>query len=141
MKIYLILHKFIKTLTPAEKLIIIDPYFYTKDGLADATITLTEIITPILDQIDHITVVYNKGNSYSQEYIKQAINAKAGREIHFNNIKSSKFHDRFWINPITKTGIVIGTSLNGIGKKIALIDRISPSDVETLLENVNSLYL
>ena len=39
-------------------------------------------------------------------------------------------HDRFWYCPETQKGVMFGTSLNGIGKKICRIDELSDLEVK-----------
>lgn len=41
-------------------------------------------------------------------------------------------HDRFWYCPETQKGVMFGTSLNGIGKKICRIDELSDLEVKEL---------
>ncbi len=56
-------------------------------------------------------------------------------EIEAEIYKTDIFHDRFWI--IGEKGIVIGTSFNSIGRRIALLDYISDEDVKTIYEYIN----
>lgn len=46
--------------------------------------------------------------------------------------KTGAFHDRFRINPDPGDGIVMGTSLNGLGARRALVDELSSSDVQDI---------
>ncbi|WP_160688601.1 hypothetical protein [Clostridium sp. C2-6-12] len=46
------------------------------------------------------------------------------------------FHDRFWITKETYDGLVFGTSLNGIGKKLCYIDAISNEDAKTVIDYI-----
>jgi hypothetical protein len=45
---------------------------------------------------------------------------------------SNAFHDRFWLSDSRSQGIVTGSSLNGLGKRYALVDRLSSSDVKEI---------
>ena len=60
------------------------------------------------------------------------------------NIRNSdyEFHDRFWFfmmeNAFSPYGFVIGTSLNGIGKKITLVATIPENDLEELCDLLTS---
>lgn len=47
---------------------------------------------------------------------------------HFNGI-----HDRFWISNFKK-GIIMGTSLNGIGAKLCYIDTLKDDDVTLIVD-------
>jgi hypothetical protein len=132
--------KFVTKLSPAKNLLIIDPYFYAESGVEKTSSTLNSLLTPILDQIEAITVIHNKkiGNESTKQKIKENLDADAKRSIKFKNIQSKEFHDRFWINPDTKEGIVIGTSLNGIGCKLMLIDKLSRNDTKEILDFIKS---
>lgn len=61
-----------------------------------------------------------------KEYLKQ-------NETILTHKNLSDFHDRFWITKETNKGVVIGTSLNGIGKKIFYYNEIKDEEsVEVL---------
>jgi hypothetical protein len=47
------------------------------------------------------------------------------------------FHDRFWIVKDTFDGLVFGTSLNGIGRKLCYYDAISREDAKVVLDYLN----
>ena len=53
---------------------------------------------------------------------------------------TKEFHDRFWIIDRTK-GLFIGTSLNGIGKRYALVDIIRDNDTKDLMNALMKLQL
>ena len=48
---------------------------------------------------------------------------------------SYDFHDRFWIAD-RKKGFYTGTSINGIGKRISLINLLSEEDVEIIIDEL-----
>jgi hypothetical protein len=50
---------------------------------------------------------------------------------------SNDFHDRFWIANRNK-GFCTGTSLNGVGKKISLINEIADEDVKDIIAELES---
>ncbi|OOE39103.1 hypothetical protein BZG06_15875, partial [Salinivibrio kushneri] len=52
------------------------------------------------------------------------------------DIITNDFHDRFWINPVNQKGLIVGTSINGIGKKISLVDKLQDQDVEVILNEL-----
>lgn len=59
----------------------------------------------------------------------------------FSNVTyadSSDFHDRFWLLN-GERGIVVGTSLNGIGNKIFLIAPLEHDDVKIIMDEVCKL--
>jgi hypothetical protein len=60
--------------------------------------------------------------------------------ISVEHSKSKYFHDRFWIADDLR-GIFVGTSLNGLGKKYALVDNIRDSDTNSIVEELRRLEL
>lgn len=54
-----------------------------------------------------------------------------------NHENADDFHDRFWIAKETLSGMVIGASLNGIGKKFCYYNELNRQDVETILSYLN----
>ncbi|MEO8778611.1 MAG: hypothetical protein ABI389_08055 [Rhodanobacter sp.] len=48
--------------------------------------------------------------------------------IQINDVVTEDFHNRYWIDGESTKGVVVGTSLNGIGKKIAMIDHARSAD-------------
>lgn len=50
------------------------------------------------------------------------------------------FHDRFWISN-RKKGFYTGTSFNGIGKRISLINLLSEDDVTEIIEELHNQNL
>lgn len=128
--IELIISKFIDKLKSLKRLLIIDPYFY---GTSSTSHQLLErLLTPHQADLVEITVICNNTSAPNVTNIRSAINASAPNAT-ITEIQNSTFHDRFWINPDLGSGLVMGTSLNGIGKKIALVDRLQGSDVTDLI--------
>jgi hypothetical protein len=131
-----IFNRFVEKLKPAKELIIIDPYFYPKEKevekIADKFIKL---ISPIFSSLHLLTLVTNGNNkSVACKYEAHLLAKKPDLKI--KNLIIHEFHDRFWINPDNKTGLIVGTSINGIGNKISLVDSLSCADVEIILNEL-----
>jgi hypothetical protein len=137
--IELVFHKFVMTLKPIKKLIIIDPYFYPKiSDIDEISKKFIGLISPIINDLKKIIVVSNGNNKSSIDgYISKLHEVNQNLEVknHFSN----DFHDRFWLNAVENKGIVVGTSVNGIGKKISLVDSLASSDVEQVLKELSSI--
>lgn len=58
--------------------------------------------------------------------------------VKFEFHEYNKCHDRFWLCPENKTGFCMGTSLNGLGRKICRIDMLEGTEVETLIQEISS---
>lgn len=134
-----VFHKFVEHLKPINHLLITDPYFYPKLVDVDTVATkFIQLINPIINEIDRITVVYNgKNQSSISQYIENL--KKANPNIQLENYITQDFHDRFWLNPTVKKGIVVGTSINGIGKKISLVDTLNSVDASQVIEEVSKI--
>ncbi|MGV0981020.1 MAG: hypothetical protein ACOYB0_01525 [Polynucleobacter sp.] len=122
---------FIERLNGVKNLLIIDPYFYSTET---ACVNLFgKMISKISDRLETITFITN-GQTISQKTAMHEVCRALIPKIKIRDVLTNEFHDRFWIDPENKNGIVIGTSLNGIGKKIALIDYISSNDAKEIAE-------
>ena len=122
--------KFIEKLGEAKNIIIIDPYFYASSNNSAISIFI-EALSLISSNLEAIHFVTNGRNNDSKSLIHNGVRS-IKNSIAINDIVTDKFHDRFWINPEGRKGIVVGTSLNGIGRKIALIDVLNENDVEEI---------
>lgn len=56
------------------------------------------------------------------------------------NDKSPVIHDRWWLSCDGGSGIKIGTSIGGIGKKISGIEKMSHLGTLDTLENLNEIF-
>ena len=117
---------FIRQLNGAKHLLIIDPYFYSTDP--SCVELFGRMIAAIAEKLESVTFITN-GRGGNKKAAMHEILKKVTPTIKIGDVITDQFHDRFWIDAENKNGIVMGTSLNGIGKKIALVDRLSSSDV------------
>lgn len=110
-----------------EELIIVDPYIFicVEDEYCNM---LAEILNKSkAKQIIIITEKRNYKKACGEQILKNVSNA----EVNF----SGDFHDRFWIAG-RKAGFCSGTSLNGIGKKISLINMLCNDDVTDIIDEL-----
>ncbi len=122
-----------------KNLIVTDPYIFPRNYDPDYQAKLIEIFKILKDYTSLKKVLFIAPSS--NENIKNSIfNSLEELEIFPNFLNSQEceyqFHDRFWIF-IEETascpfGFVIGTSLNGIGRKITLVSLIPENDLEEL---------
>lgn len=130
-----------------NELIIIDPYFLKKnsnESLDDVQFRL-DLFEAMISQVKNrlskiriITAQNNINHDYEQQFRArvQSINPN----IQISHYCTNEIHDRFWINPINKKGLVIGTSLNGILKKYSFFDNLRDDDVGEILEVIRGLF-
>ncbi|WP_336929335.1 hypothetical protein [Acinetobacter tandoii] len=131
----------------SNELIIIDPYFLKKkpnESLEEVQSRL-DLFEAMISQVKNgltmiriITAQNNINRDYEQQFRvrMQSINPNIEISHHCTN----EIHDRFWINPINKKGLVIGTSLNGILKKYSFFDNLRDDDVGEILEVITELF-
>jgi len=129
--------KYVTKLAPSKKLLIIDPYFYSGNSDSNTHELFVRLISPIIEGLEEIHIVSSNSNGQMKSLMHTEINNK-NSDISIFDIQTNKFHDRFWINIDEKKGIVVGTSLNGIGNKISIVDSINKTDVEDLIELAKS---
>lgn len=105
---------------------IIDPYFYSSEA---TVLTLFEhMIGELSSSLESVTF-FTKARPKIDRTAMHAVLLKVVPTITIKTVETEEFHDRFWIDPDAHKGFVMGTSLNGVTKKIALIDHLRREDV------------
>jgi hypothetical protein len=114
-----------------KRIIVVDPYFFPEEHDSDYHDLIMSVIS-YFDSIGDICVVTHPGyNRNLAQIIKNDVDRQFSTCL---NIKTTKkFHDRFWIFDKDR-GIFSGSSLNSIGKKIALIDKLRKNDCIEIYE-------
>lgn len=124
---------FLKAIEVDKDLIIVDPYFF---NAADEEYWkfIELIFEPFIEKLKTLRIVTLPGkvNNQTKTQIIDRLKKK-NPEVSIEHTTSQSFHDRFWINGINKKGFLTGTSLNGLGKKYALVDYLEPIDVEEIV--------
>jgi len=123
-----VIGKFLASLNGAKRLVVIDPYFYSKSSTIDVAIVFKNLLSGISGALEEVMFVTNGKKADAKADIHAVISA-LDTSIQIRDFTTDEFHDRYWIDPDNNTGIVMGTSLNGLGKKIALVDKLSEDDV------------
>lgn len=129
-------------LSPSKSLTIVDRYLFPK-GIKNQDEYLTlfkQIVDSVIGKIKLVRFVTQP--SYSDELYKKTVNLLENMNPHISveHSKSEYFHDRFWIAD-DQRGIFVGTSLNGLGNKYALVDNIRESDTNSIVEELRRLEL
>jgi len=129
-------------LSPSESLTIVDRYLFSKNikNQAEYITSFEQIVDSVIRKIKRVRFVTQP--SYSDELYKKTVNllGKMNPHIYVKHSKSKYFHDRYWIAD-DQRGIFVGTSLNGLGKKYALVDNIKDSDTNSIMEELRKLEL
>ena len=111
-----------------KELIIVDPYIFSSQQ-DDYCEMLSSILN--LSGADTIIVVTDKKNYNIISSDKVIEKTEKTIDIKFNN----DFHDRFWIAN-RKKGFYTGTSFNGLGKKISLVNMLSDDEVTDIIDEL-----
>ncbi|MGW8394487.1 hypothetical protein [Pseudoduganella sp. HUAS MS19] len=121
-----------------RNLIVIDPYFFACASDAKALELLKRIMDAICDDLQMVTFITNGTGSKLKKVVFDVVKSVKPSLI-IKDVKTNEFHDRFWIDSDSNKGIVMGTSLNGIGKKIALVDKLQSHDVKEISRLANEI--
>lgn len=114
--------------TENNELIIVDPYLFSSDDMEYCNLLANIIKKSKAKSVIVITDERHYKDS-SLDAVKNEISIPI--EVKF----SADFHDRFWISN-RKKGFCTGTSLNGVGKRISLINVIENDDVTDIVEEL-----
>ena len=130
-------------LAPADHLVITDPYLFPsnpKEGENEYAERLVRLITPILKPGSRLTCLVNdRSNRNLEDSVKSVLGAKTpGYDLKIHHCDD--FHDRFWIADSSR-GVVVGASLNGLGRRIFFIDQLSEDDVLAVVAEIRHLGL
>lgn len=132
---------FIRTLKGVKNLMIIDAFFYSNEE--NVLNLFKKIILELSNPLQCITFFtqapkpkdVKKRNPDSMHNILKSINP----DIRIIDIITDEIHDRFWLDADNQKGIVMGTSLNGVTKKLTLIDHLQPSDAREVIDIANKI--
>lgn len=138
-----VLSNYLQKLSPLEDLTIIDRYFFgpmKSTDIAGYLSTVRGIFSSVIPKIDSIRFITKP--DYDKELYRDITQLLIGLSPKINTIHNTTddFHDRFWIADKAK-GLVVGTSLNGIGKRFALVDFMRDEDTATIVKELKRARL
>lgn len=120
-------------LAPAQELIITDPYLFA--GNEEYARWLAQLMASVLTEDGSVTCVVNSAISQEARSATEKELLQLMPNVSLNVIGSSDFHDRFWIADRDR-GVIVGASLNGIGRKIFFMDSLPYADVQEVAREV-----
>lgn len=129
-------------LKPQREMLIVDPYLMTSRRTSDADAyarEVLEVVAPLVEDVEELRLVVSGRNT--GQPVRTALTGQlrdAHPQLAVDVVETEDFHDRFWIAD-GQRGLVMGTSLNGIGRRIFLIDDLSSTDVKDVLAEVESI--
>lgn len=133
-EIYLVLEKYLDKLGIDNELIIVDPFFFAPTRVANYDVFVANVLDKYLAGMN--TLIFITGSRVDPA-LKSAVEARLLAKNSALNIihnTSNDYHDRYWISGAREKGVLMGTSLNGLGNKLALIDRLNTSDVREIVK-------
>ncbi len=128
----------LKMVAPSSELLLIDSYIFPDKYDADYLDFVRAVLSDALRAVPILRLVTRDDRNVKLEndfkQMVSAVNAKLAVDIKY----SRDFHDRFWIADQDR-GIFVGTSLNGIGKRYAVVDYLRQGDAEAIYVRYQSL--
>lgn len=123
-----------------KELIIVDPYFFAaRPKNPNYVSVLDQILDKYISIIDDLIIVTNSHNvdTTIKNSIETALKAKKPT-LNIIHKQHNDYHDRYWISGAREKGIVMGTSLNSLGNKVALLDRLNTTDVRNIITELTN---
>lgn len=117
--------------TKNNDLLIIDQYLFSKGNRYYKQLLINIFKTTKFNKLNVIT----NEEYFNKSFYDEVIEGSGIKSNNVNLITSKNYHDRFWISS-KKKGFVMGTSLNGFGKKMTYIDLLKQEDVNYILDYV-----
>lgn len=117
-------------------LLIIDAFFY--DDKPECLLLLEKIVRSMSSKLERVTLITH-GERASMRPGVHKVFSTVVPGIQINDVVKKDFHDRYWIDVETTKGVMVGTSLNGIGKKIAMIDHANVADTREIVRLASDL--
>jgi len=122
----------LRNLAAADSLTVIDRFLLPAKFSPDYPSTLQSLLSVATTGARRLVLItessYDAGLLNSVSLALHASNPG----LVVNHYSDSDFHDRFWIADETR-GMVVGTSLNGVGKRFALLDGLSQDDTADIV--------
>jgi len=128
--------EFLSAIGVDDELIIVDPFLFARNRDSTYPQLIREILAPFAMHLKVLRVVTSDNvNSDTKKSIEAVLRALNGK-LEITHRQSEFYHDRFWISSSRAHGLFVGTSLNGLGKKYAIVDRVSKTDVGDIVDSL-----
>lgn len=123
---------------PNQSMLIIDPYLFPSSPDHDYLSFFLQIFEDSLKGSTHLMIATMANRNTSLEGQMLAQIRQLNPSILITRKYTDVFHDRFWIADESR-GVFVGTSLNGMGKKYAVIDWLHEGDALEIAQRYRSL--
>lgn len=136
-----LVQKYLDRIITTRKLLIIDRYIFPNHHDSNYANFVGDILDKYLTTLDEITfITSDKHNVILKDSITSLLKSK-NSTLNISFKFTEHFHDRFWISDYNDRGLFLGTSLNGYGKRYALIDYINTTDVRQIISELRGLNI
>lgn len=134
-----VVQTYLDTANIDNELIIVDPYFFSaKPKNPNYVSVLIQILDKYTNIIDNLIIITNAHVDLTiKTSIETALKAKKAT-LNIIHKQHNDYHDRYWISGAREKGIVMGTSLNSLGNKVALLDRLNATDVKSIITELKN---
>jgi hypothetical protein len=134
-----ILKEMLEQLVPELHFAVVDRFLFPdeKQCPSDYLDTLVQVLEPTVRRVKELLVVTEKRhNARLRSALEQRLKALSPG-CRFRHCCSESFHDRFWIADRAR-GLFVGASLNGLGRRYALVDKLAADDVREIVAALES---
>ncbi len=128
-----ILIQFLSSIGIDNELIIIDPYFFPNNSGQYYLTTIIQILSPFLSQLTDLRIITHPQFNHNTKILIENGLHRQQASLRIHHTQTAEIHDRFWISNNRQKGILTGTSLNGLGRKYAIIDHLKNEDVTEII--------
>lgn len=137
-----VLSNYLHDLSPSKDLTIVDQYFFSvkpadRAGYLGTFREIFGLVIPKIAVVRFITKPEHDREVYND--IKSVL-IDLNPKIIVVHKMTNDFHDRYWIADEVR-GLFIGTSLNGIGRKYALVDFMKDEDTAIIMKELRRASL
>lgn len=133
-----------KIIEEKDEFIIVDPYFLKckKCKIKEYVKLVCDVFRDYIPRLSSMVIVTHP-EKYDLEMKEELIGAlkKINERLVTHHITNDDFHDRFWISSHRKKGLFVGTSLNSVGKRYALIDYLKNDDLKEIVAALPAINL
>jgi hypothetical protein len=131
-----VIKKFLAHLAPLQNVTIIDPYFFAARNVLTYPSIVAHVLGPAVSAVNKITIVRDgtkdvAGLAAAVAAALTSVNNALTVSLH----STGDFHDRFWVVDGAR-GLVLGTSLNGVGNRVCLVDYLNDRDVAAIVQEL-----
>lgn len=137
-----VLSNYLQALSPSKDLTIVDRYFFSvkPPDRAEYLGTFREIFGLVIPKVAMVRFITKPKHDRALYKDIKSVLIDLNPEINVVHKMTNDFHDRYWIVDEVK-GLFIGTSLNGIGSKYALVDFMKDEDTATIVKELRRASL